>query len=49
MSKLLIQGGRIIDPSQQINRVADLVLCDGKVEGIDIPVSEPDTIVDAKG
>ena len=49
MSKLLIQGGRIIDPSQQINRVADLVLCDGKIEGIDIPVSEPDAIVDAKG
>ena len=47
MSKLLIQGGRIIDPSQQINRVADLVLCDEKVEGLDITDSDKDTIVDA--
>jgi dihydroorotase len=34
MSSLLLTGGRIIDPSQGIDRVADLLLRDGKVAAI---------------
>ncbi len=32
--KLLIKGGRIIDPSQQIDKVADLLIEDGRVKSI---------------
>lgn len=32
--KLLIKGGRIIDPSQQIDRIADLSIEDGRVKAI---------------
>lgn len=32
--RLVLRGGRIVDPSQNLDRVADLVLCDGVVEAI---------------
>jgi dihydroorotase len=32
--RLLIKGGRIIDPSQQLDRVADLLVEDGRVKSI---------------
>ncbi len=32
---LLIKGGRIIDPSQQIDKIADLLIEDGRVKSID--------------
>lgn len=44
---LVITGGRIVDPSQKINRVASLHLADGRVIGFDLPISAADTIVDA--
>jgi len=36
--KLLIKGGRIIDPSQQIDKVADLLIEDDRIDSI-IPVN----------
>lgn len=33
--KLLIRGGRVIDPSQGLDRITDLLLADGKVAGYD--------------
>ena len=36
--KLLIKGGRIIDPSQQIDKVADLLIDDDRIDSI-IPVN----------
>lgn len=35
--KLVIKGGRIIDPSQQLDRVADLLIEDGRVKSIENP------------
>jgi dihydroorotase len=35
--KLLIKGGRIIDPSQQLDRVADLLIEDGRVKSFEEP------------
>ncbi|MEK6284965.1 MAG: dihydroorotase [Acidobacteriota bacterium] len=32
--RLLIKGGRIIDPSQQLDRIADLLIEDGRVKSI---------------
>lgn len=49
MATLLIRGGRIIDPSQQIDRVGDVTLRDGKVVGIDVPTSAADETIDAAG
>jgi dihydroorotase len=51
MASMLIRGGRIVDPSQEIDRVADLLLRDGKVVGIDVEVNpaEVDETIDAAG
>ena len=34
MKKIYIQNGRVIDPSVQLDRKADLVIGDGVIEGI---------------
>lgn len=48
--KLLIKGGRVIDPSQQIDRIADLLIEDGRVKSIgDAPIDDDGAIVDASG
>lgn len=49
MTTTLIRGGRVIDPSQQVDRIADLVLCDGKIAGIDVDAPDPERVVDAAG
>lgn len=49
MTTLLIRGGRIIDPSQGIDAVGDLVLRDGHVLGIDVEVTNPTRTIDATG
>lgn len=35
---LLLKGGRIIDPSQGIDKVGDLLIEDGRISGVDKPV-----------
>ena len=51
MKSTLIKGGRIVDPSQRIDRVADLLIEDGRVSGIDDRISGPDggDVIDAIG
>ena len=51
MTRLLIKGGRIIDPAQGTDRVADLLLGDGVVEGMgeDLPLPEGAAEIDATG
>ena len=51
MRPILIRGGRVLDPSQGIDRVADLLLEGGKVAGIGDQISPPEgaQIVDATG
>ncbi|MEX1224511.1 MAG: dihydroorotase [Pirellulales bacterium] len=36
MAKILIENGRVIDPSQSLDRVANLLLADGKIAAIDL-------------
>ena len=45
MTTTRIRGGRIIDPAQQIDRSADLLIRDGRIVGID----ESAESVDADG
>ncbi len=51
MPSLLIRNGRVIDPSQSLDRVADLWLADGVVKGIGANpgVGTPDRVIDATG
>ncbi len=49
MSTTLIQGGRIIDPSQDIDRTGNLLLRDDRVVGIDTGTSVADNVIDAAG
>mgnify|MGYP002623057804 CR=1 FL=1 len=49
LPKLLIEGGRIIDPSQEIDRVGSLRIEDGKIAGFDEPPRGDETVIDASG
>ena len=51
MPPLLIKGGRTIDPSQGTDRVADLHIRDGVIQGLDADIPSPDgaQVIDAAG
>ena len=46
---LLIKGGRVLDPSQDIDRIADLLIQDGVVRGVGQDITPPDKakVIDA--
>ena len=46
-SSLLIRGGRVIDPSQGLDQVTGVLLCDGRVAEIGEQLAEADQIIDA--
>ncbi|MEX2113584.1 MAG: dihydroorotase [Pirellulales bacterium] len=48
---ILITGGRVIDPSQGLDRVASLLVENGRIAGIDVPVDGRDDleVIDAAG
>ncbi len=47
MSKLLIQNGRVIDPSQEIDRVTNLLVAAGRIVAYDASPGEEATVIDA--
>src|SRR6185295_20294904 len=49
MTKILIEGGRVIDPSQKLDRVTNLLIEDGRIAGYDVAANGQDTIVRAAG
>src|SRR5215813_5199982 len=49
LEKILITGGRVIDPSQGIDRVTNLLIRDGKIAGYDVPPNGQDRIINAAG
>jgi len=49
MPTLLIKNGRVIDPSQGLDRVTNLLLEDDRVAGYDVPPNGQDRILDATG
>ncbi len=49
MSKILIQDGRVIDPSQQMDRVTNLLIHNGKIAACDASPDGQDEIIDASG
>ncbi|MBN1590082.1 MAG: dihydroorotase [Pirellulales bacterium] len=49
MSKILIRGGRVIDPARQIDRVADLLIEDGHIVDLDVRPAGDEEVIDATG
>lgn len=49
MAKILITGGRVIDPSQGMDRVTNLLIEDSRIAGYDVAQNGQDTIIDAAG
>ncbi len=49
MSRILIENGRVIDPSQSLDRITNLLVEDGRISGYDIPPHEDFQILDADG
>jgi dihydroorotase len=49
MTTLRITGGRVIDPSQRIDQVADLWIRGDRILGIGPPSAEADRVLDAAG
>ncbi|MCH8871154.1 MAG: amidohydrolase family protein, partial [Chloroflexi bacterium] len=51
MGQVLIKGGRIVDPSQGMDQVGDLLVKDGVVQAIDRSIDPPDScdVIDASG
>jgi len=49
MPKLLIQDGRVIDPGQQMDRVTNLLVEDGRITAYDAQAHGGETVLDAAG
>jgi len=49
MSAILLQNGRVIDPSQQMDRVTNLLIDDGRITAYDAQPDGQETIIDASG
>src|SRR5262245_36311512 len=49
MARTLIANGRVIDPSQQMDRVTNLLIEDGRIAAYDAPSNGQDLLIDAAG
>ena len=51
MKPLLLQGGRVVDPSQNHDGVADVLIVNGRIDGIEKKIAPPETarVVDVTG
>ena len=46
---MVIKHGRVIDPSQKLDRVTNVLMEDGRVAGYDVPDKRRPTFIDATG
>jgi len=44
MKPLLLKGGKLVDPSQQLNEIGDLLIAEGKIAGIGGAIKGPDEV-----
>jgi len=49
MSKILIEGGRVIDPSQGMDRVTNVLIEGNRIAGYDVAANGQNVIIDARG
>lgn len=48
MKRILIQNGRVVDPSQNLDRIANVLIEDGRIAALDVPAGPDDLILDAR-
>ncbi|MDP9206355.1 MAG: dihydroorotase [Gemmatimonadota bacterium] len=44
MKPLLLKGGKLIDPSQRLNKIGDLLIVDGQIAGVGGSITGPDDV-----
>src|ERR1700674_4063912 len=53
MSRILLRGGRLIDPAREIDETCDVLIAEGEIEAVEPPgqlgVADGATIIDASG
>ena len=50
MEKLLIRGGRVIDPANGVDKVADVLIADGKIAAVGENLTDAEAkVYDAAG
>lgn len=49
MSRILIENGRVIDPSQKLDRVTNLLIDDGRIAAYDATATGHETVIPASG
>ncbi len=49
MSRILIKHGRVIDPSQKLDRVTNVLIEDGRIAGFDVPDDAAAEAIEAAG
>jgi len=49
MPTILLQNGRVIDPSQQMDRVTNLLIADGRIAAYDAAPTGQEQVIDASG
>jgi len=49
MTSILIKGGRVVDPSQDMNAVANVLIEGGKIKSVGKAAKKARTVIDAKG
>lgn len=51
MEPILIKGGRVIDPTQSVDKISDVLIVDGAIRGIGQNLAAPEgaIVIDAKG
>lgn len=49
MSSLLVRGGRIVDPSEGLDLLGDVLVRDGRIAAIGVDLSTGDRVLDARG
>ncbi len=49
MPEILIQNGRVVDPTQKLDRVTDLLMRDGRIVGVDQAAGSDTHVIDASG
>lgn len=50
MKKLLLQGGRVIDPASKLDAICDVLVADGRIEAVGPTLSASDAeVIDCKG
>ena len=48
MTQILIANGRVIDPSQRMDRVTNLLIQDGRIAAYDVPSNGQERMIDAR-